>query len=94
MSEKRLSKAILDDMFETIGRTRDELKVQAHLAKADAKDEAKTQWQALERQWEHAAGKRKQLQDAAVETGEEVLEGIKISLDELREGYKRIRKLL
>ncbi len=88
----RISKVVLRDMFETVERTRDELRLQAHLGKEEAKDEATERWHALEDKWRALNQRRSEIAEVAEDAGEGVLEGLKLSLEELRDGYERLRK--
>ena len=85
-----VSRAIISDLFETLERTRDEVRVQAHLGKEEAKDQLKE----LDSRFQELRGKRHQALEAVEETGEGVLDGLKASLEELHAGYKRLRDVL
>jgi chromosome segregation ATPase len=80
----------LDEEAAELRTMRDELRVQMHLGKLDAKD----QWEQLEKRWQHAEGKLTQLKDASRETAEDIAEATQLVLEEMREGYQRLRKLL
>jgi hypothetical protein len=69
---------------------RDELRVQMHLSKLEARD----LWDQLEGNWEHAESKLGKIGEASQETAEDVGQAAKLLLDELKEGYRRLRKLL
>lgn len=88
MSES-VTRSMITELFESLERTRDELRVQAHLGK----EEAKGQWEKLESRFSEVKKKRHQAFDALEETGEGVLEGLKASLEELHKGYKKFRDL-
>ena len=75
---------------EELRATRDEIKLQLHLGKMDARD----QWDQIEKQWEHAEGKLKQLAEAANETTEDIAEATQMVLSEMKDGYKKLRSLL
>jgi uncharacterized protein YjbJ (UPF0337 family) len=83
------TKQDLEKLMATLAQQRDELKLQLHLAKAEAKDE----WDALEGKWEQAQGKLAQVQTAAGESLEDVRAAASLLADELKNGYERIRKL-
>ena len=83
------TKQELEKLMATLAQQRDELKLQLHLAKAEAKDE----WDALEGKWEQAQGKLAQVQTAASESLEDVRAAADLLADELKNGYERIRKL-
>lgn len=83
------TKQELEKLMATLAQQRDELKLQLHLAEAEAKDE----WDALEGKWEQAQGKLAQVQTAASESLEDVRAAADLLADELKNGYERIRKL-
>lgn len=80
----------IDAMVEKLKQQRDELKLQAHLFKADASDE----WDKAERQWQHFQARSKQVGDAAGEAGEGVADAMKSLGREILAGYDKIRKTL
>jgi len=80
----------LADEFEAIQRMRDELRVQIHLAKADARD----LWERTERKLEEVEGKLKLVSKGAAEPLHDVAEVARGLLREIRDGYLRIRKSL
>jgi hypothetical protein len=69
---------------------REELRVRLHLGKLEARD----QWEQLEKTWQHAEGKLKVLGDASQEVAAEVGEAARLALEELKEGYAKLRRLL
>ena len=80
----------IDELVNKLRRQRDELKLQAHLFKADAGDE----WDKAEENWQHFRARTKQVGDAAGEAGEDVAEAVKGLGREILAGYERIRKSL
>ena len=54
----------IDDLWEKLKAQRDEMRVQAHLARAEFRDE----WEELEEKWQKAERKLERIQDQAVET--------------------------
>ncbi len=68
-------------------QTRDELRVQMHLAKADARDE----WEELEGKWAEFEQKMDKVEDAAEEAAKEVGEALSALGSEIKAGYQRIR---
>lgn len=78
----------LEKLMDTLAQQRDELKLQLHLAKAEAKDE----WNALEGKWQQAQVRLDQLQGATEQTLDEVGTAASLLADELKRGYERIRK--
>ena len=79
----------LEAMKEDIERLRDEIKLQAHLGKAEAKDELEK----LEKEWDAFLLKYKPLTDEVEQTAENTGAALSAAADELKAGYERIRKL-
>ena len=87
MSEKTPElHALMDD----VQRQRDELRLQLHLAKAEAKQE----WERLEVKLDQARAKMGVVGREAGKAAQEVGAALKLALDELRKGYEQVRKLL
>jgi len=80
-------KARLAMLKEDLQQTRDEMRVQMHLAKADARDD----WDKLERKWGDFQVKLDQVEDATGDSAKEVGAALSTLGDELKAGYKRIR---
>ena len=78
----------LQKIAEDLKRQRDELMLKLHLAKSDARDE----WAKLEVQWEDVKTKMDTVRQEAEKTTESVSTGLGLVLDELKQGYERIRK--
>ena len=84
------TKAAFDRMLEDLQRQREELNLQMHLAKAEAKDE----WQALEQKWQEVKPKLDAAGGEVLKSGVDVLAGLQLTLEELRKGYERVRDRL
>jgi hypothetical protein len=69
---------------------RDEMKLQAHLGKADAKDA----WEDVEKRWQHLEGRLRVLRDASKEEFAEVADAAKLLIEEIRRGYQHVKKLV
>lgn len=82
--------AKIEAELESLRRVRDELRVQIHLAKADAKDA----WEKLEHKFSEAENKVKFVAREAQEPLEDVREASLDLLREIRSGYNRIRDAL
>ncbi len=80
----------VDEEVDRLRQTRDELKVQVHLGAADAKDA----WSQLEHAWQKLQSRVKRIGDVTQESAEDVEDATKLLLDELREGYQRIKDAL
>lgn len=87
MTERRFD---LDAIVEDLKRLRDEVRVKLHLAKADARDE----YERLEHEWEHVRAKLGVIGEEAGKTATEVGSALRVAVDELRQGYQRMRELL
>ena len=90
-----------EDEVEDLRRVRDELRVQASLGKA----EAKQRWEELEKHWDHfearlkvvareAGASAEDIGKAARGAGEAVGREARNILEELKRGYKHIRDVL
>ncbi len=80
----------LDQLLEDLKQQRDELKLKMHLAKAEVMDE----WDVLEQKWEHMKPRLETVQHEAAKTSKNVLAALELGVEELREGYHRIRDKL
>ncbi len=76
--------------LEHLKQQRDELHVQLHLAKADAKDE----WARLESQWDEIKPKLEAAREEVGKTTESVGAALGLAIDELKKGYERLRSRL
>jgi acetoin utilization protein AcuB len=83
-------KAKLQREIDELRRVRDELKVRIHLAKADAKD----RWDELDHQFRRLEAKGHQIAQASEEPLRDVRDAARLLVDEIREGYRRIRDAL
>lgn len=77
----------LESLKAELVQTRDELRVQMHLAKADARDE----WEELEGKWSEFEQKMDKVEDAAEEAAKDVGEALSALGSEIKAGYKRLR---
>lgn len=80
--EKRINEEV-----EVLQQARDEIRVQLHLAAADARDV----WDTLEKKWEHLESRLERVSQTTREASEDVEEAVKGLVGEIRSGYKRIR---
>ena len=74
------------NLMERLKTERDELKLKAHLASMEAKEE----FAGAEEKWEQLKLEVAEIGDDAVDTSEEYIAKAKIVGDELKEAYKRI----
>lgn len=92
MSAKSSERNVLQRELENIEQMRDELRVQAHLLKADMKkklDEMDKEFQRLRREATTNRVKR-----AAEDSVEEISDATRLLLDTIRDGLGRVRKSL
>jgi predicted nucleic acid-binding Zn-ribbon protein len=80
----------LEDEAKELRAIRDEIDLQAHLGKL----EAQQHWNELEKRWDHAEGKLKLLRDTGREITEDIAEATQTVLDEIRNGYEKLKRSL
>lgn len=80
----------IDGLVEKLRRQRDELKLQSHLFKAEAREE----WDKAEARWKKLQARSGQARDAAGDVGEDIAGAVKNVGREIRDGYEKIRKTL
>jgi predicted nuclease with TOPRIM domain len=80
----------LQTLFDDLKRLREELAVQIHLGKAEAKDE----WARLEKKWDELRGQMKPATDVAGDTARGIGSAFEQAAKELKTGYERFRKLI
>jgi DNA anti-recombination protein RmuC len=76
--------------IDDLRRVRDELRVQVHLGK----EEAKQRWEELEKRWAHLEARLKRVREESRESLDEIGEAARTLLEEIRNGYRQVRKLL
>lgn len=76
-------------LLDTLATQRDELIVQANLAKLEARDE----WRELEGKLDELRGRAEQAADVAGDAGQDVAAAAKLLGEEIAHGYDRLRKL-
>jgi hypothetical protein len=79
------SKDLIARELESLRQTRDELRVKAHLASADAK----VAWEVLERKWLALEDKAKQVANTTETTAGNVTEAARLLVEEIKQGYRR-----
>ena len=80
----------IHDEIELLQTARDELRVQLHLAGAEARD----RWEELERSWHHLESHGKRVSEAASEATSGIEDAARLLIDEIKSGYERIRDAL
>jgi hypothetical protein len=86
---KAAIKATFESMLDDLERQRDELKLQVHLGKQDARD----QWNRLRAEMDELREKLDRGYDEAGVTADKFESATKASFEELRKGVVRIREL-
>ena len=81
---------ILDGIESNIDQLRDEIRLKAHLGKAEAKEELEK----LEEKWKQIQEKYQPVADEIGTTAENAVVGLTEAANEIKEGFKRIKKLL
>lgn len=84
------TKAGIETQLTDLARLRDELKVQVHLGAADAKET----WENLETRWSEVESKMKVVREISAESMQEIASATQLLLDEIREGYHRVKHAL
>lgn len=73
-----------------LARLRDQLQLQIHLAQA----EVRTQWEELEKKWTLLQSRLTVLEVAGQESKREIGEAVRLLIQELSDGYQRVRGAL
>ncbi len=79
----------LEKIKASVEQLRDELKLKAHLGKAEAKEELEE----LEKKWHSFLAEHKPLLDEAGKTASNAGSAIVMAAEELKAGFERMRKL-
>jgi 3-methyladenine DNA glycosylase Tag len=80
----------LEDIWENVQTVRDEAKLQAHLAKAEVKDELES----LEHKFDEYSGKMKLVKEEVARENEEIFDAARKLGKELLNSYQKIKGLL
>ncbi|SMP42787.1 hypothetical protein SAMN06265222_101843 [Neorhodopirellula lusitana] len=84
------ARRLISNMIADLKEERDELALQAHLGKQEAKTELKR----LGKRLDELNQEYQPLKNAVGETSEDVWDALQLVGDEIKDGYKRIRKSL
>ena len=79
-----------EKLIGTLREQRDELRVQLHLAKAEARDE----WDEVEKKWDHIEPRLEKLGHEAKESAEDLGAALSQVAEEIGHAYERIKKAL
>ncbi|MEZ5558175.1 MAG: hypothetical protein R3E86_06460 [Pseudomonadales bacterium] len=88
MSDQETSR--LNKLVEQLQQERDELRVRAHLLKAELRDE----WDEVEHKWGQIEPKLEHLRDSSKASAEDIGAAVAMVGEEIAHAYKRIRKAL
>jgi len=80
----------IDETVAALKRERDELALQVHLAKAEARQE----WEELQVKIDELEAKSKPMAKVVGETASEVGASLDLAADEIKKGLAKLRKLL
>jgi len=80
--------------LERIARLHDELRLQIALGRTKAKADWDREWRRLEARWENLRRRLSSVEGASAETASEVRKAARKVVDEIGEGYDRIRRRL
>lgn len=79
----------LEELKAAIELLRDEISLQAHLGKAEAKEELEE----LEKKWDQFTEQYRPYADEAGKTAENTAAALGLAADELKSGYERLKKM-
>jgi hypothetical protein len=82
--------AVLSSLISSLKQQRDELALQMHLGKTEAKEE----WDKVDKKWRQLTAEYEPLKDAVGETTDNVISGVRLIADEVKQGFERVAKLL
>ena len=80
----------LVELMEILKQRRDELSVQMHLGKAEAKD----LWKETEDKWRHLRNQFDKIDEDTGDASKDVGAAAILIAEEIKQGYERLRKLL
>jgi SMC interacting uncharacterized protein involved in chromosome segregation len=80
----------ITEEVEGLQRLRDELRVQLHLGKAEARE----RFEKLEKTWQHLESRLKPIREESGEDLGQIREAAGLLVGEIRDGYRHLRSLL
>lgn len=84
-----IDKEELDEIVEKLKQRRDELNVQMHLGKAEAKD----LWQQTEDKWQHLRSQLDKVNNETDDVAKDIGAAAMLVAEEIMHGYDRLKKL-
>jgi len=88
--ETSVTNKTFDQVMADLRQQRDELRLQMHLAKAEAREE----WEELEKKWQHLETRLERAAGEAKASAENIGAAMETVTDELGAAYRRIRNSL
>jgi hypothetical protein len=76
--------------LDSLREMRDEVRLQLHLGRVEARE----RFEKLEERWQHLEARMKVVARASREELAEIGEAVRLLLDEIRDGYAHVKKLL
>lgn len=83
-------KAQIEQLLSDLQQQRDELRVQMHLAQAEAKEE----WEDIERKWHAVESRFDGLREEATDAAGDIGAALGLLAEEIEKAYQRLRKQL
>lgn len=80
----------ISSKVDDLRRIRDELRVQLDLGKKDAEDA----WAGIEHKWQEVEGKLGVIEKEGLDAAKDIAAATEVLLDEIRDGFDRVRKLI
>ena len=90
MTEGNEDKSIWDETLSSLRQQRDELALQLHLGKAEARDE----WEKLREKLEQLNQDYEPVKDAVGQSAGNLMESLKLVAGEIKDGFDRVLKSL
>lgn len=84
------TKTRIEELVSDLQQQRDELRVQMHLAKTEAKEE----WENIERKWHSVESRFDDLREEASDSAGDIGAALGLLAEEIEKAYKRLRKQL
>ena len=83
-------KSRIEELISDLQQQRDELRLQMHLAQAEAKEE----WEEIEKKWYTVENRLDDLREDAAESAGDIGAALGLVAEEIQNAYKRLRKRL
>ena len=81
---------MIDKLMDDLKQWRDELNVQMHLGKADAKDLLNE----TEDKWEHQRSQLDAMENETSDTAKDIGAASMLLVEEIKQGYERLKKMI